>query len=257
MDFPNASDGFPIPSDVSRIEALVVGSGGGSTANSGFAGGGGEAQLATLANTGNLTITVGASGATSPANNSSVAQAGGSTVTAAGGGNGTGSAVGTGGGSGANNGGDGGNGNSGTPSARNGGAAIQVDALAGSGSLFDGVTDWYGGGGAGAGYSIAQSCLMSCTTTWNSFSTGTPGTRAGSVTDTPPVNGYPVDDITSDPTNTLPVPVMNAATANSGGGAGAVNWSNTSAPIGATAGANGIVIVRYVRSSPPHPLRRR
>lgn len=146
--------------------------------------------------------------------------------------------------------------------ARNGGAAIQVDALAASGSLFDGVTDWYGGGGAGVGYAIGTSCLFVCNTTWSGFNSGTPGTRAGWVTDTPPVNGYPVDvsnyptdKIPTDKTNTLPVPVMNSAAANSGGGAGATNWGGDSAgtPIGATVGANGIVVLRYVRSAPVPP----
>lgn len=245
------SGSFTMPSGVTAIEALVVGSGGKSLANTGYAGGGGEVKLATLATSGNLTITIGTSGATSPANNSSVVQAGGSTVTATGGGNGTNSAGGTGGGSGATKGGDGGNGNSLTSSVRNGGPAIQVDTLAGSSSLFDGVTDWFGGGGAGSSYSVSAGCLITCNTTWSAFYAGTPGTRAGSVSDTPPVNGYPVDDLPSDPTNTIPVPVMNAAAANSGGGAGATNWGGSGASaIGDTLGASGIVIVRYVRTAP-------
>lgn len=248
------SGSFTMPSGVTAIEALVVGSGGKSLANTGYAGGGGEVKLATLATSGNLTITIGTSGATSPANNSSVVQAGGSTVTATGGANGTNSAGGTGGGSGATKGGDGGNGNSLTSSVRNGGSAIQVDTLAGSSSLFDGVTDWYGGGGAGSSYNVSTGCLFTCTTTWSAFYSGTPGTRAGSVSDTPPVNGYPVDDLPSDPTNTIPVPVMNAAAANSGGGAGATNWGGSGgSAIGDTLGASGIVIVRYVRTAPAPP----
>lgn len=244
---------FAMPSNVSAIEALIVGSGGKSLADTGYAGGGGEVKVVTLANTGNLTITVGTSGAASPADDSSVVQAGGSTVTAVGGGDGTAGAVGVGGGVSPNKGGDGGNGTSGSSGARNGGSAIQVDALAGSSSLFDGVTDWYGGGGAGAVYSIVGSCLgSSCTYTWNSFASGTPGTRAGYVTDTPPVSGYPVFAPPTPP-QTMPIPVMNAAAANSGGGAGATNWGGDPSTIGVTLGASGIVILRYVVTSAPAP----
>lgn len=244
-----SSGSFTMPANVSQIEALIVGSGGKSLANTGYAGGGGEVQLVTLANAGNLTITVGTSGAANPGDDSSVTQAGGSTSSAAGGGNGTNSAVGSGGGTGANKGGDGGNGTSGSSSARNGGSAIQVDTLASGGSLFDGVTDWYGGGGAGAQYTIATACLITCTDTYQSFASGTPGTRAGSVANT---GTLPATPAFGDP---YPVPVMTLATANSGGGAGATNWGGNPAgtPIGDTLGAAGIVIVRYVRTSPAPP----
>ena len=243
------SGSFTMPANVSQIEALLVGSGGKSLANTGYAGGGGEVQLVNLANSGNLTVTVGASGAASPGDDSSIVQAGGSTYNAVGGGNGTNGAVGTGGGTGANKGGDGGNGTSGSASARNGGSAIQVDTLASGSSLFDGVTDWYGGGGAGAQYGVATSCLMTCTTTYQSFASGTPGTRAGFVTNT---GTLPATPDFGDP---YPVPVMTLATANSGGGAGATNWGGNPAgtPIGDTLGAAGIVIVRYVRTTPAPP----
>jgi outer membrane protein OmpA-like peptidoglycan-associated protein len=52
---------------------------------------------------------------------------------------------------------------------------------------------------------------------------------------------------------TMPVPVMNAAVANSGGGAGATNWGGDPSTIGVTLGASGIVIIRYVVTSAPAP----
>lgn len=241
-----SSGSFTMPANTSQIEALIVGSGGKSLANTGYAGGGGEVQLVTLANTGNLTITVGTSGAASPGDDSSVVQAGGSTYSAAGGGNGTSGAVGTGGGTGANKGGDGGNGISGSPSARNGGPALQVDTLASSGSLFDGVTDSYGGGGAGAQYGVVTSCLFTCSDTYQSFASGTPGARAGYVTS---AGTLPATPDFGDP---YPVPTMNPAAANSGGGAGATTWGGdpSGTPIGITLGASGIVIIRYLQTTP-------
>lgn len=228
---------WTVPDGVSQLEALLVGSGGGSVAA--YAGGGGEVTLVDLTGTtGRVTVTVGAT-STPPARTGvdSEVIAGASTYTAAGGWGGATDGSGECGGKSGNNnlghcdysGNDGGGGSSGAANADgDGGAGTVVDAIAGATSLFDGVTDCYGGGGA------AARGTFSTYPTLTAFDPKTPGCGGGKVTTTAT---FPVD---------VGVAVYSHdISANTGGGAGAWGVGNN--------GSNGLVVVRYrtADDSPP------
>jgi hypothetical protein len=150
---------WSVPEGVTKLEALLVGSGGSGLAS--YAGGGGDVVIVDLTGTtGAVAITVGA--ADDGAGRDTELVDGVTTHTAAGGGNGENFCGGT---SGNGNegycdseGADGGGGAGGdapatpgvNPNWGDGGPGLVVDDLAGAGSLFDGVTECFGGGGAAA-----------------------------------------------------------------------------------------------------------
>ena len=180
--FTSGAPTFTATADMTKLEVLLVGAGGegavqDSANTDGYAAAGGGGQVRVVDFTGtvgavNLVVaTPGTAGtSTVPAGTPgtpSSATAGAVTEIAANGGNAS-FDQGSGGNSGiyfgSVGGGAGAAGNA--PSASNGGPGVIVDTIAGAGSLFDGDTECYGGGGAAGSPTVK----------------GTPGCNAGGVT---------------------------------------------------------------------------
>jgi hypothetical protein len=245
---------WTVPDGITKLEALLVGSGGGSVES--YAGGGGEVVLVDLTGTtGALAIEVGDSNAdvfdrtdidtTVTTDSQNVEAIGGFT-----------------GGTDANNecGGFSGNGNSGwcdylgqdggggaggdapgTPGAGSsfgdGGPGVVVGDIAAAGSLFAGSTECFGGGGASASLDLRfQDSLFQVF----EFDSAEPGCGGGYAT-----SSATLPTLTEDFVATLVTP------ANTGGGAGASRFGLN---VAENAGSDGLVVVRYQTPTPaPEP----
>jgi hypothetical protein len=149
-----SSSTFTPPAGTTQLHALLVGAGGSAIPDGslGYAGGGGDVQVVTLATSGDVTITVGAAGTSSgysSANDTSVTQAG-STTTAEGGRPAPGGGADHGGdsGSGISTIQDGGSGAGAASTDASGGVGLVVNEITGASStLFSDDTDCFGGGG--------------------------------------------------------------------------------------------------------------
>lgn len=237
-----------IPDGVTQLEVLLVGSGGGSVWA--YAGGGGEVKVLDLTGaTGSLSVKAGSSSAYGPlqgwsdmpdrGNVDSVVSDGTNTYFAVGGYAGatapdTDSGGNCGGTSGSGQlghcdytGNDGGGGAGGAAnSSGDGGQGITVADIASTGSLFAGITDCFGGGGASVELTFGSYPAVVA------VDSKTPGCGGGVVTTTA---STPFDVTTTTFTHQI--------SANTGGGAGALSDSND--------GSNGIVVVRYAGPAAP------
>ena len=260
ITFTSGTHTFIPPAGITKLDALVVGAGGGGwSAGYGIAygGGGGEAKVVSLAETGDVSIVVGA-GAAADLNNghhtstdSSVTQ-NSSTTTAQGGSGGDGGNAGI-SGTGytgrqwgtqyqASPGGPpifigGGGGAGGATTESEGGPGVSVSSLTGaSSSLFAGVTTCYGGGGGAASYVRFVGGSDNPEMTYRSSSAVC---DAGGIT--VDVNGS--HDFSA---FTFAAPRLNSG----GGGAAAARWEfDNSVALyqdhSSQAGADGVVILRF------------
>jgi type II secretion system protein G len=211
------------PVGVTAVQYLVVGGGGGGSAGGNYGGGGGAGQFLTasgFAVSGNLTVTVGAGGASTAAGTGSIFSSitaiggsAGSVITGGGSGNGyiggSGSnSIPVGGGGGA---GSSGNGNDHHSSARDGSGG---DGGIGTYSSITGTSTYYAGGGGGSGAG------------WPGDHGGTGIAGGGNgCAGSSPGNGY-------------------SATANTGSGGGGGDSAGGGGSGGN--GGSGVVIIRYL-----------
>jgi hypothetical protein len=239
---PNAA--WTPPAGITKLEALVVGAGGGGDAW--YGGGAGAVQLVDLATTGNVTVTVGVTAIANydSSEDSSVSQAS-NTTTSPGGEPAP---------AGWNGGGDSGNQNSGATWGRgsagaggdadysDGGPGLVVSDIAAPGSLFANDDDCYGGGATG--YYIWE------TSTPGTFGFDFYGSGCGAASFEIPSGATEISagnysftaaDYTAAKASLVPV----AARANSGSGGTALwaNFDNSQAAV--AAGADGKVVLRF------------
>jgi LPXTG-motif cell wall-anchored protein len=201
------------PSNVTTVEALIVGGGGSgdSFVGLGYAGGGGEVKIVTLDNTGEVTVTVGAK------NNSSSTVQGSMPISAAPGSLGSFGGASGNGNTGASNNGHAGGGAGGAASGNVGGPGVVVSSL--SSTLFQDDNDCLGGGGGSILYDYNGNLPAGQQYNWYLG-----GATCGA--------GY------ADETND--VIALHAAVENTGGG-GAANGANGDA----NSGAAGRVTIRF------------